>query len=170
MVKSLPAMQQTWVWSLGQEDPLEKEMATHPTILAWRTPWTEEPGGLQSMGSQRVGHNWNDCHFDFTWSRSETRFVFLASDASFSSTILDSHSDLPAVMVLRTVLLLTTKLIPLQRHSTGSMLMALTVLLLSPSSYSSLHIIVWLKICVQLFLASPGTIACRAHLSMGFPR
>ena len=57
MVKHLPAMQETRVRSLGQEDPLEKEMATHSSILAWRTPWTEEPGGLQSMGSQRVGHN-----------------------------------------------------------------------------------------------------------------
>ena len=51
-------MQDTWVWSLGLEDPLEKRKATHSSILAWRIPWTEEPGGLQSMGSQRVGHNW----------------------------------------------------------------------------------------------------------------
>ena len=56
-VKLLPAMQETQVQSLGQEDPPEKEMATHSSILAWRIPWTEEPGGLQSMGLQRVGHN-----------------------------------------------------------------------------------------------------------------
>jgi len=56
-VKNLPEMQETWVQSLGWDDPLEKEMATHSSILAWKTPWTEEPGGLQSMGSQRVGHN-----------------------------------------------------------------------------------------------------------------
>ena len=56
-VENLPAMLKTWVRSLGQEDPLEKGMATHSSILAWRIPWTEEPGGLQSMGSQRVGHN-----------------------------------------------------------------------------------------------------------------
>ena len=55
MVKSLPAMQETWVQSLGQEDPLEKGIATHSSILAWRIPWIEEPGGLQSMGLQRVG-------------------------------------------------------------------------------------------------------------------
>ena len=55
-LKRLPAMQETQVRSLGQEDPLEKEMATHSSILAWKIPWTEEPGGLQSMGSQRVGH------------------------------------------------------------------------------------------------------------------
>ena len=54
-VKNLPAMQETWVQSLGWEDPLEKEMATHSNILAWRIPWTEEPGGLQSKGLQRVG-------------------------------------------------------------------------------------------------------------------
>ena len=51
-VKNLPVMQKTWVQFLGQEDPLEKEMATHSSILAWEIPWTEEPGGLQSMGSQ----------------------------------------------------------------------------------------------------------------------
>ena len=54
-VKSLPAVWEIWVQSLGQEDPLEKEMATHSSILAWRIPWTEEPGGLQFMRSQRVG-------------------------------------------------------------------------------------------------------------------
>ena len=57
MVKNPPAMQEKWVQSLGQEDPLEKEMKTQSNILAWRIPWTEEPGGLQSMGSQRVGHD-----------------------------------------------------------------------------------------------------------------
>ena len=55
-VKNLPAMQETWVRSLGQEDPLEKEMATHSSIVAWRSPWAEEPGGLQCMGFQRVRH------------------------------------------------------------------------------------------------------------------
>ena len=57
MVKNLPAMQETQVRSLGQEDPLEKGMATHSSILAWRIPWTEKPGRLQSIGSQRVGHD-----------------------------------------------------------------------------------------------------------------
>ena len=57
MVTNLPAMWETWVRSLGWEDPLEKGMATHSSILAWKIPWTEEPGGLQPMGSQRVGHN-----------------------------------------------------------------------------------------------------------------
>ena len=58
MVKNLPAMQGTRVWSLGQEDPLEKGMATHSSILAWRIPWTEKPSGLQSTGLQRVRPNW----------------------------------------------------------------------------------------------------------------
>ena len=57
MVKTLPEMWETQVRSPGQENPLEKEMATHSSILAWKFPWTEEPGGLQSMGSQIVGHN-----------------------------------------------------------------------------------------------------------------
>ena len=57
MVKSLPEMQETHIRFLGWEDPLEKEMAIHSSILAWRIPWTEEPGGLQSIGSQRVRHN-----------------------------------------------------------------------------------------------------------------
>ena len=56
-VKNLPAMQETGVRSLGREDPLEKEMATSSSILSWRLPWTEEPGGLQSVGSQRVRHD-----------------------------------------------------------------------------------------------------------------
>ena len=56
-LKHLPGMQETRVQSLGQEDPLEKEMATHSSILAWRIPWREEPGRLQSTGSQRVGHD-----------------------------------------------------------------------------------------------------------------
>ena len=65
MVKLLPAMQETQVWSLGWEDPLEKEMATHSSTLAWKIPWTEEPGRLQSMGSQRVGHDWATSLYNF---------------------------------------------------------------------------------------------------------
>ena len=68
--------QETWVWSLGQEDPLEKEMATYSSILAWRILWTEEPGGLQSIVLPRVGHNWSDskcvCKLpNQTWKRSQ---------------------------------------------------------------------------------------------------
>ena len=56
-VNDLPAMRETWSRSLGWEDPLEKGMATHSSVLVWRIPWTEEPGRLQSLGSQRVGHS-----------------------------------------------------------------------------------------------------------------
>ena len=56
-VKRLPSMQETWIRSLGEEDPLEKEMATHSRILEWETPWMEKPDELQSMDSQRVGHD-----------------------------------------------------------------------------------------------------------------
>ena len=59
-VKHLLTMRETRVRSLDQEDPLEKEMAIHSSILAWRIPWREDPGGLQSMGLQRVGHHWSD--------------------------------------------------------------------------------------------------------------
>ena len=61
-VKNLPAIQETRVWPLGWEDPLEEGMATHSSIPAWRIPWTEEPGGLQSMGSQRVGRDLETKH------------------------------------------------------------------------------------------------------------
>ena len=57
MVRNLPEMQETWIQALGWEDPLEKKMATHSSIFAWEIPWTEEPGGLQSVGSRRVGHD-----------------------------------------------------------------------------------------------------------------
>ena len=62
MVKNLPAMKEAGVQCLGQEDPSEKEMATHSSILAWEVPWTEEPGGLQSTGSHAVGHDWAGMH------------------------------------------------------------------------------------------------------------
>ena len=70
VVKNLPAKQETQetqVWSLSWEDPLEKEMATHSSILAWEIPWTEEPGELQSMRSQRVGCNWAHTHPNNAW-------------------------------------------------------------------------------------------------------
>ena len=62
LLKNLPVMQETWVQPLGWEDPLENRMATHSSILAWRIPWTGEPGGLQSMGSQTAGHDWATKH------------------------------------------------------------------------------------------------------------
>ena len=66
MVKHLPVVQETRAWSLGWEGPLEKEMATHSSTLAWKIPWTEEPGRLQYMGSQRVGHDWATSQAQYT--------------------------------------------------------------------------------------------------------
>ena len=70
-LKHLPPMWETWVRSLGREDPLEKEMTTHSSILAWSIPWTEEPGRLQSMGSQRVGHDWATSPHLTSWGSKE---------------------------------------------------------------------------------------------------
>ena len=83
-VKSLPAMWEIWVWSLGWEDPLEKEMVTHSSILAWRILWTEEPGRLQSTGSQRVRHDWGT-NFHFQGYRFSSLFLnsFVITHNSF---------------------------------------------------------------------------------------
>ena len=75
IVKNLPAMQEIWVWSLGQEDPMEEEMATCSSILAWRIPWTEEPDVLQFMGLQRVGHDWVTDSFNFTDENHDTNIL-----------------------------------------------------------------------------------------------
>ena len=71
-------MRETWVWSLGWEDPLEEEMVTYSSILAWRIPWTEEPGGLPSIGLQRVGHDWvterTHTQWHWAWERNHLKF------------------------------------------------------------------------------------------------
>ena len=86
-VKSPPAMQETRVWSLGWEDSLENEMATHSSILAWRISWMEEPGGLQSIGLQRVGHNWvTSLHFTSSW-----KIYLYFWDANILSSLLWNH-------------------------------------------------------------------------------
>ena len=74
LVKNQPAMQEAQFWLLGQEDPLEKEMATHSSILAWRILWTEEPGRLQSMGSQIVRHN---CATNFHFQRESSQYFII---------------------------------------------------------------------------------------------
>jgi len=87
MVKNLLAMQETWVWSLGQEDPLEKGIATHSSILAWRVLWTQERGRLQSMGWQQVGHDWTTNTF-FLFFHTTTwvshRCIYVPSLLNFS--------------------------------------------------------------------------------------
>ena len=93
MVKNLPAVWETWVQSLGQEDPLEKGMATHFTVLAWRTPWTEVPSRLQSMGSQT--HDWAT-HFTFTSFRIAW-FNLLAVQGTQKS-LLQHHNSKPSIL------------------------------------------------------------------------
>ena len=78
MVKNQPAMRETQVQSLCWDDPLEKRMVIYSSILAWRIPWTEEPGGLQSMGLQRVRHDWSDLTYSFTLTNSLTHSHSLA--------------------------------------------------------------------------------------------
>ena len=84
-VKNPPAMQETWVRSLGWEDLLEEGMATHSSILAWRIPWTEETGRLQSMGLQRVGHDWATNAFTFFSSKENRQLVLQRPELPFGS-------------------------------------------------------------------------------------
>ena len=83
VVKNLPAMEEMWVWSLGQEDPLEKQMATHSSILVWEIPWTEEPCGLQPMGFQRVRHTWVSKQHEVSQSLAPPQCSLLSEYASF---------------------------------------------------------------------------------------
>ena len=89
-VKNWPAMQETWAGSLVWEDPLEESMATHSSILAWRIQWTEEPGGLQSMGSQRVSHNWANNSIFYIFSKLSVHYLFILSHWSiqFSCSVV----------------------------------------------------------------------------------
>ena len=81
-VKRLSIVRETRVWALGWEDPLEKEMSIYSRTIAWKIPWTEEPGRLQSMGSQRVGHDWATSLFTAPWGVSELAFHDLTVDQS----------------------------------------------------------------------------------------
>ena len=95
MVKHLPALWKIQVWSLGQEDPLEKEMAPHSSILAWRIPWTEEPGGLQSMELQRVGHNWvTSLSLSFSFITTIIPLTLVSSNCFDCSPILRAREHL----------------------------------------------------------------------------
>ena len=96
-VERLPATQETQVWSLGWEDPLEKEMATHSNTLAWKIPWTEEPGGLQSTGSQRVGHDWATSLYTLTYQFSSVTqsCLTLCDPMNCSTPGLPVHHHLP---------------------------------------------------------------------------
>ena len=94
-LKHLPAMRETQVWSLSWEDPLEKEMATHSSILAWRIPWKEKPGRLQSTGSQRVAHDWATS-FSF-YQRKHTCIHITSADRTWPPNNSGPHpwSDCP---------------------------------------------------------------------------
>ena len=91
MVKNLPAMQETQVQSLDSEDPMEKGVAAHSSILAWKIPWKEEPGGLQSTWSQRVRRDWAASTFShavaFSWELSWAQLTMMASDLSFHQVV-----------------------------------------------------------------------------------
>ena len=93
MVKNLPAMWETWVRFLNREDALEKGMATHSSILAWRIPWTEKPSGLQSMGLQRVGHN--------RATNTHTNVLIYSILITFSSFALISHASKVMLKILQ---------------------------------------------------------------------
>ena len=103
MIKNLPAMQETWVRSLGWEDPLEKGVAAHSNILAWRIPWTEEPGGLQSMGSQELDttEQLTQEKFHLSLSHKSNCFpyfhFFSQPDFQFLFTLYSSYSILNAI-------------------------------------------------------------------------
>ena len=97
-LKRVPAMRETWVWSLCQEDPLEKEVAPHSSDLAWSIPWTEEPGRLQFLRSQRVGHNWvSSLHF----TSYQCQFIFISIMLTFWSVHLFLLNEKHAYLKLR---------------------------------------------------------------------
>ena len=137
-------MKDAWVWSLGQEDNLEKEMATHSSILAWEIPWTEEPGGLQLMGSQRVSHDWATKHITTT-----TAAKLLQSYPTLCDPIDGSPTDspIPGILQARTL-------------EWGA---------ISFSNAWKWKNIVKSLSCVRL-LATPRTAAHQAPPSMGFSR
>ena len=92
MVRNLPAMKKPLVRALGWEEPLEKRMVTHSSIRAWRIPWTEEYGGLQSMGSQRVGHNWvTNAHTQWTINNWHFPICDMFLEKSFSACVTFSR-------------------------------------------------------------------------------
>ena len=101
MVKNPPAVQETWVRSLGQEVPLAKAMATHSGILAWRIPWTEKPGRIQSMRSQRVRYDWTTNTLTFKISMLHYIVCIAAAAAKVASAVSDSvqpHSRQPTML------------------------------------------------------------------------
>ena len=103
-------MQETWVWSLGWEHPLEEEMATHSSILAWEIPWTEEPDRLQSMGSHRVGYDWVTEHVHMHYSAGGQQVFVEKNEKEYKGRALDMSIKLLAQYFLTDILGKVTKL------------------------------------------------------------
>ena len=130
VVKNLPAMQEMQVWSLGREDLLEKEMATHSSVLAWEIPWTEEPGRLQSMRSQRVGHDLATKQQQILWLYPFPTTCQLCSINSMYFTLGRYRFLcwlLPLLAVMNMNILLYLSFLTLKRGNTGICLLELAV-------------------------------------------
>ena len=151
--------QETWVWSLGGEDPLEEGMATHSSILAWKTPWTDEPGGLQSIVSQRVAHNWNTLAHILIEVYKVTLNVF-SINPPFLLQLLFTLS------ILCSLLFIYFFAASFQMKSFNDSILSL---LLVVNLIQCIVCMLSCFSCVQLF-ASPWTVACQAPLSLGFSR
>ena len=160
-------MQETWVHFLGWEDPLENGMATHSSILAWRIPWTEEPGGLQSLGSQSVGHDWETNTLS---SSPPTWAPFLVSCTAWRPwphnlasvpvmSILPSAPDLPFTDLLCETL----------RFSAPIWMLG-DWLILASSVFKGLHACVLSHLCRIWLCGTIWTVAHQFPLSMGFSR
>jgi len=143
MVKNPPAMWETWVQSLGWGDPLENEKATNSNILAWRIPWTEEPGGLQSMGSRRVWHNWMTFTFPASGSF-PVSWLFASGDQTIGASA--SASVLPVNIQSWFPLGLTGLISMLSRGLLESLLQRHNLISLQHSAFfgSNSHIRTWL--------------------------
>ena len=131
MVKNSPAMLETWVWSLGWENPLEKGMATHSSILTWRILWTEEPGGLQSMGMKRVGHDWvtnTNLPFDFYCSLSHVQLFATPWTVARQASLFITNSQS------------LLKLMPIESVMPSNHLIFCHPLLLLPSIFPSIRV------------------------------
>ena len=125
MVKNLPAMQETWVWSLSREDLLEKGMSIHSSIFAWRILWTEEPGGLLSLGLQRVGHDW------------ATNTTLLLSRVWFFATLWITAHQAPLSFTVSQSLL---KIMSMESEILTNHLILCCPLLLLPSIFPSIRV------------------------------
>ena len=130
MGKCLPTMRETRVQSLGGEDLLEKEMATHSSILAWKIPWTEKPGGLQSMGSQRVGHDWvTSLTFSFPYrTPGKTTRV---TRRTFAGKVISLLSNMLSRLVIA--------FLPRSKHLLISWLQSLSTVILEPKKIVCHH-------------------------------